>query len=622
MAANEILPFAENDIGTNLLTQVEYDADAQRLIGNQPGIARAKLVNKVLRQASLITAGLGQWLADEQDDDVTDSLSAETIAAMIKYVSSKPGAVVDSISGLRALLKTGTPRAFVTGYYAAGDGGGGHYYYDASDTTSADNGGSIIVASDGGRWKLAQKGGYSVKQFGVKADGNGSGGGTNNTAFFQAAIDALIATGKSGVVHVDAGTYRLDSGFSYDVSIVTLEADSAFLDFTNLGGATAVTLTGAALNYAGNPYYNGVSALKGFKIQGPGSGVANSVGVKYTGSGFLGSNDVTTRDCVVWGFSTGIEMGDVAYHLSFEHCSVFACGVCVRGQSFTNAGARNVFSRCKLFNSDYAFVLSNASSASTSVANCVIAGIALVDFMIAGGRLNVTDCDIEPGSSHAANYRTLWVTHDSWSSYSYITWSGNQVSVKNATNVPIFGIDGAAILTIIGGDLYCNASCTGGVFGSTGTGAGTITTVGWAYAIGSNPMENYAGAAIELYNHAAGTNSISASKTSASFEAVAAISGPVESYTGVFSGHTNTTSLVALSTYYSLGLGAGSGLLICRDGSLGGTALFACDPSSGVVAVQNNIAGLVCAYDSSALSLQITSGATNRQIRWAFIKVQ
>lgn len=80
MATNEILPFASTDTGTNLLTQAEYVADAQRTTGNQPGIARSKLVNKSLRQASLLAAGLAEFIADYQANNVTDSLTAQNIA--------------------------------------------------------------------------------------------------------------------------------------------------------------------------------------------------------------------------------------------------------------------------------------------------------------------------------------------------------------------------------------------------------------------------------------------------------------------------------------------------------------------------------------------------------------
>lgn len=80
MATNEILLFASTNTGTNLLTQAEYAADAQRTTGNQPGIARSKLVNKALRQASLISAGVAEFIADNQSNNITDSLTAQNIA--------------------------------------------------------------------------------------------------------------------------------------------------------------------------------------------------------------------------------------------------------------------------------------------------------------------------------------------------------------------------------------------------------------------------------------------------------------------------------------------------------------------------------------------------------------
>jgi hypothetical protein len=80
MATNEILRFAETDTGTNLLTQAEYLADSQRPIGNQPGVARSKLVNKALRQASLISAGVAEYIADNQANNITDALTPQNIA--------------------------------------------------------------------------------------------------------------------------------------------------------------------------------------------------------------------------------------------------------------------------------------------------------------------------------------------------------------------------------------------------------------------------------------------------------------------------------------------------------------------------------------------------------------
>lgn len=84
MATNEILQFAETDTGTNLLTQAEYLADAQRPIGNQPGVARSKLVNKALRQSSLIAAAVAQFIADNQANNVVDTATPADIADWIE----------------------------------------------------------------------------------------------------------------------------------------------------------------------------------------------------------------------------------------------------------------------------------------------------------------------------------------------------------------------------------------------------------------------------------------------------------------------------------------------------------------------------------------------------------
>lgn len=87
-ATNEILVFANTDTGTNLLTQAEYSADTQRTNGNQPGTARSKLVNKVLRQTSIVSAGLSQFLADLQATAITDGLTPTEYAGLIEDAMS------------------------------------------------------------------------------------------------------------------------------------------------------------------------------------------------------------------------------------------------------------------------------------------------------------------------------------------------------------------------------------------------------------------------------------------------------------------------------------------------------------------------------------------------------
>lgn len=99
MPSSNILPFAVTDTGTNLLTDAAYAADSQRTIGHQPGIARSKLENKALRQTSLIAAGVGQFLANHQANNITD---AETVAHIAAWLAD----AVASIAGSGAIAQS------------------------------------------------------------------------------------------------------------------------------------------------------------------------------------------------------------------------------------------------------------------------------------------------------------------------------------------------------------------------------------------------------------------------------------------------------------------------------------------------------------------------------------
>lgn len=102
---NEILAFAAQGVdGRDLLAQADYAADAQRLIGHQPGIARQELANKQARQAAHMAAGLAQFLARRYaagvvDDGDLDKVEAGIVAAVYALIGpSLPG-----------LAKVGTP---------------------------------------------------------------------------------------------------------------------------------------------------------------------------------------------------------------------------------------------------------------------------------------------------------------------------------------------------------------------------------------------------------------------------------------------------------------------------------------------------------------------------------
>lgn len=91
MATNEFLPFCPTSTGTNLLTEAEYTAAADRTTGNKPGVASSKLNNKALRQATYVTGQVAQFVSDQTgadllDDNVPAKLLAQLNAAM-KFIA-------------------------------------------------------------------------------------------------------------------------------------------------------------------------------------------------------------------------------------------------------------------------------------------------------------------------------------------------------------------------------------------------------------------------------------------------------------------------------------------------------------------------------------------------------
>jgi len=458
--------------------------------------------------------------------------------------------------------------------------------------------------------------GASVNVLDYGADPTGT---TDSQSAIQSAITAVGATGKAGKVFIPAGTYKVDSGITLDASEVSLEGNSAILDFSALSTGNAITVTGADINYSGNPYFNSVNFIQGLTIKGPAKGTSGTAGIRFTGStSLLGSNDFCVRDCTIYDFQNGIEMGEVAYHLLFQHLNIFQCDVCVTGEQHSNTGARNVFYKCTFYNSDYGFALYNAS-ASTSITDSILAGLSTVSILIDAGHLSVSNCDFETGGSHGANYRLLWQTDDALPSYAYINLIGNQFIVKNATTSPIFGIDGACQLKIYGGTIFANASSTGGLFGSTGTGVGNVSAFAFHIDIGSNPTENFGAATVETYIHRSTTNAISAVDTDASFNELSAYNSVI-SRNGIFGNNNNSVSVASTGVFTSIGVGTANGLLVVRDGTSGGMGLFLCDASAGVVSVSNAVTGLTTSYSGGQLGFTLASGTVPRTLRWTMVQ--
>lgn len=211
------------------------------------------------------------------------------------------GEVVDTITALKALPKTGNTKAFTRGYYSVNDGGAAAYIYDPTDTTSADNGGNIIVASDGGRWKLMHSNKVDVKQWGARGDGV-----TDDSANFQAALNSLSA---GGVVTVSYGRYYIGKSIIIP-SNCTLIGPHGNVGTPQNNASSKYELVGGALllNSAAVINMKGSSTLQGLLVHRFGMVFPAPDTTGYAGTAVKIStvDDVCVTKCMFLGFTQAI----------------------------------------------------------------------------------------------------------------------------------------------------------------------------------------------------------------------------------------------------------------------------------------------------------------------------
>lgn len=96
MAVNDFLPFA-TDVGANVESQAAYAADPLVPIGNQPSTqAISAFNNKALRQSSVISSQLAQYISDILGQDVLDNGDTGALLVQIAAVYAKWTGAVDS----------------------------------------------------------------------------------------------------------------------------------------------------------------------------------------------------------------------------------------------------------------------------------------------------------------------------------------------------------------------------------------------------------------------------------------------------------------------------------------------------------------------------------------------
>jgi len=172
MATNDFIPFATSGTA-NVYSNAEYVADTDSTNGNQPGIAKSKLVNKALRQSSSIAAALAQAISDMSGDNVLDDGNIANKTASFKKAIALQGAIT-----IATVADLATISSIYTTAIIKDDTGRGHFNYKTAVEINPHtgalytvDGGTVYAALGGGFWAMDYSGAVNVKWFGAVGDG-------------------------------------------------------------------------------------------------------------------------------------------------------------------------------------------------------------------------------------------------------------------------------------------------------------------------------------------------------------------------------------------------------------------------------------------------------------------
>lgn len=101
MPVNQFLPFAIDE-EANVMSQSDYTALAARMSGFQQGVASSQQLNKVWRQASIISTAVAQFICNHQAGDVLDNGEIPTLVTQIET------AIQSFLGGNSTLVLPGT----------------------------------------------------------------------------------------------------------------------------------------------------------------------------------------------------------------------------------------------------------------------------------------------------------------------------------------------------------------------------------------------------------------------------------------------------------------------------------------------------------------------------------
>lgn len=302
---NDFIPFCPTDTGTNLLSEADYVAAADRVSGNKPGVASSKLNNRALRQANAIASQVAEYVSrtagvNVLDDANTDKLLAQITGALTAY----PPVFTKFTSG------TGTFNLTFIFQIASGSATAGAVYTHNSATFTVVStvaagvlirmtgtgaplvSGTLTKTSGTGDSTLSF---FAVRQpvyIEVKAVGAGGGGsGSSNSSGGGAGADGGDTTFGSSLISAGGGKGGQSPGAGGDGGSASLGSGPVGLAIPGSGGTSGATSISGFSAASGS---GGCSALGGAGRNGQigaGVGVDASPNSGSGGGGAGGIND-------------------------------------------------------------------------------------------------------------------------------------------------------------------------------------------------------------------------------------------------------------------------------------------------------------------------------------------
>lgn len=347
MATNDFQVFAGAS-GANVITQAQYAALPNLTTGFQSGLAQSNQMNKVLRQTTSMAAMLGQFIADQANQDATDDgttgvLQQRFIAALRNLFRTKltadlnlyvnPGSGNDSNNGLATTTAFRTIAGCVQAIYAKYDLSGFKITVNLADGTYTAPSGQNILGLNGAPQGASSAGGAIAFVGNVASPQNVILSAVNGHCM-TAGVGAWISV--SGVTFTATG-----SGGAGGIALVAFPAG-------------VITIQG--------PVIFGACGSGHMAVNGPGDIIINS-GVNYTINGnapyhlsaaqggtisFVGNNSITVSgNPSITNFALTSVNGSVALNASTTHFTGTATGTRynanLNGAISTNGGGASVF---------------------------------------------------------------------------------------------------------------------------------------------------------------------------------------------------------------------------------------------------------------------------------------